>query len=45
VTEFHATDFAANRGEYEDWKGDKIRRAIIKRDVNRLFMVSVEIDA
>lgn len=53
VTEFHATDFAASRGQYKGWKGDKDRRAnflsrlggIIKRDVNRLFLVSVEIDA
>jgi len=53
ITEFHATDFAASLGEYKGWKGDKTRRAnflrrlggIIKRDVNRLFMVTVELDA
>jgi hypothetical protein len=53
VTEFHATDFAASRKEYEGWKDDKPRRTkflnrlgkIIKDNTNKLFMVSVEIDA
>ena len=39
-------------GEFKSWRGDKARRAnflrrlgeIIRRDVNRLFMVSVELD-
>jgi hypothetical protein len=50
VTEFHATDFAASKGEYKDWKGDKPRRAafikrlakIIKDNVNKLYVVTVE---
>ena len=53
VSEFHATDFAASQGEYRKWKGDKDRRAsflkrlreIIEKNVNRLFMVTVEIEA
>jgi hypothetical protein len=53
VSEFHATDFAASRKEFRGWKGDKPRRKrfldrlgkIIKEHTNRLFMVSVEIDA
>jgi hypothetical protein len=53
VTEFHATDFAASQGEYAGWKGQKERRAsflkrlgtLIQRDANRLFMITVELDA
>jgi hypothetical protein len=53
VSEFHATDFAASKGEYKDWKGDKPRRSafvrhllkIIKQNVNKLFMVTVEMPA
>jgi hypothetical protein len=53
VSEFHATDFAASQGEYRKWKGDRDRRAsflkrlreIIEKNVNRLFMVTVEIEA
>ena len=53
VTEFHATDFAASKGQYEDWKGDKPRRSkflfdlanIIKKNANKLFMINIEIDA
>jgi hypothetical protein len=52
VTEFHATDFAASKGEYKEWKGDKGRRSaflkrlirIIKDNTNKLFSVSVELD-
>ncbi len=53
VSEFHATDFAASEGEYKDWKGDSLRRSaflrrlmvIIKGNVNKLFMVTVEMPA
>lgn len=53
VNEFHATDFAASRGEFVDWKDDKPRRSkflfnlgqVIKNNVNKLFMVNVEIQA
>jgi hypothetical protein len=53
VSEFHATDFAASQGEYKDWKGDTPRRSafvrrlmkIIKQNVNKLFMVTVEMSA
>lgn len=53
VTEFHATDFAASKGEYKEWKGDKARRSafikrlvkIIKENANRLFLVTVEMGA
>lgn len=53
VTEFHATDFAASRGEYEGWKGDRPRRSqflhdlgvVLRNSVNRLFMVSIEMGA
>src|SRR5260370_1514179 len=53
VSEFHATDFAASEGEYKDWKGDAARRTaflrclmgIIKENVNKLFMVTVEMPA
>ena len=53
VTEFHATDFASSEGEYKEWKGDKERRSafvdrltrIIKNNVNKLFMVTVEMPA
>jgi hypothetical protein len=52
VTEFHATDFAASQGEYKNWR-NKTRRAaflgkligIIKENTNKLFSVSVEMDA
>ncbi len=53
VSEFHATDFAASEAEYRDWKGDTARRSaflrrlmrIIKENVNKLFMVTVEMPA
>src|SRR5260370_11697883 len=53
VSEFHGTDFAASEGEYKDWKGDSLRRSaflrrlmvIIKGNVNKLFMVTVEMPA
>lgn len=53
VSEFHATDFAANEGEYKDWKGDTPRRSaflrrlmrIIKENANKLFMVTIEMPA
>jgi hypothetical protein len=53
VTQFHATDFAASEGEYKDWKGDTPRRSaflrrlmgIIKENVNKLFIVTVEMPA
>jgi hypothetical protein len=53
VSEFHATDFAASEGEYKDWKGDTPRRSafvrrlikIIKENVNKLFIVTVEMPA
>ncbi len=53
VSEFHQTDFAASLKEYKGWRGDKARRTkflerlarIIKENTNRLFMVSVEIEA
>ena len=53
VSEFHATDFAASEGEYKQWKGDKARRSaflaqlisVIKDNTNKLFSVSVELDA
>jgi len=53
VSEFHATDFHASEGEYKDWKGDKERRSkflsglktIIENNTNKLFSVSVELDA
>ncbi len=53
VTEFHATDFACSEGDYKAWKNDKARRsaflrcltAIIKANVNRLFLVTVEMPA
>ncbi len=53
VTEFHATDFAASKGEYRDWKGDKDRRRrfirtlseILKRNSNKIFSASVELEA
>jgi len=53
LSEFHYTDFASGEGEFKGWKGDKHRRSrflavlqgIIKRDINKLFMASVEIDA
>jgi hypothetical protein len=53
VSEFHATDFASNQGEYKGWKGDRQRRSefvrclmkIIKENSNKLFMVTVEMSA
>ena len=53
VTDFHATDFAASLGEYKQWKGDTRRRStflkrlveIIRRTVNKIFIVTVEMDA
>jgi hypothetical protein len=53
VTEFHATDFAASAGEFSEWKGDRERRrrfiasliAVVKKNVNKLFSVSCELDA
>jgi hypothetical protein len=53
VSGFHATDFASSLGEYTGWKGDKERRAkflsdlgaLVKRDANKLFAVTVEMDA
>jgi hypothetical protein len=53
IEEFHATDFAASRGEFKGWKGDTKRRShflgdlgkTIKENVNKLFMVNIEIDA
>jgi len=53
VSEFHATDFAASEGEYKEWRDDKARRSafleqlihIIKHNANKLFSVSVELDA
>lgn len=53
VSEFHATDFSASEGEYREWKGDKARRSafikrlvkIIKENVNKLFLVTVEMGA
>jgi len=53
VSEFHATNFAASKGEYRDWKGDTARRSaflrrlmrIIKENVNKLFMVTIEMSA
>ncbi len=53
VSEFHATDFAASKGEYKDWKDDKPRRSafirrllkIIKENANKLFIVTVEMPA
>jgi hypothetical protein len=50
VTEFHATDFAANEGEYRGWKGDKLRRSrflkrlmqIIQKKVNKLYLATNE---
>lgn len=53
VKEFHATDFAASQGEYKGWKGDKPRRSkfltdlgeVTKKNINKLFMVNVEIEA
>jgi hypothetical protein len=53
IKQFHATDFAASQGEFKDWKDDKTRRSafmralvnVIRSNVNRLFMVNVEIDA
>lgn len=50
VSEFHATDFAASKGEYKDWKGDKPRRSafvrflteIIKKNANKLFLLTIE---
>jgi hypothetical protein len=53
VTGFHATDFSASKGEYKEWRRDKPRRtnfmrqlnAIIKANINRFFMVSVELQA
>jgi hypothetical protein len=53
VTEFHATDFAASLAEYKGWKGDKVRRskflgqliAVLKKNTNRLFTVTVDIEA
>ena len=52
VTEFHATDFASCGGEYAGWT-DKKRRAaflkdlgaLVRRDTNKLFSVTVEVDA
>jgi hypothetical protein len=53
LSEFHATDFHASQGEYKDWKGDKERRSkflnklkiIVENNTNKLFSVSVELDA
>ena len=53
VSEFHATDFHASKGEYRNWKGDTARRGaflrrlqkIIKDNTNKLFIASVELDA
>lgn len=53
VKEFHATDFASSEGEYKGWKGDKPKRSqflsslieIVKNTANKLFIVTVEIDA
>jgi hypothetical protein len=51
VSEFHATDFAASKGEYLEWKGDTKRRSaflrrlikIIKENTNKFFCCSVEL--
>lgn len=51
VSAFHATDFASNRGEYEDWKNDKGRRsrflrsliAVARTYTNKLFTVTVDL--
>lgn len=53
VKQFHATDFASSRGEYEGWNGDKPRRSkflfelgqVIRKNINKIFMVNIEIDA
>ncbi len=53
LKEFHYTDFATSGGEFTKWKGDKPRRSkflavlknIIKRNTNKEFMATVEIDA
>lgn len=53
VTEFHATDFAASKGEYKEWKGNKIRRsgflrqliAVLKKNTNKLFTVTMDMEA
>lgn len=53
VTEFHATDFASSQGEYKLWRDDKVRRkkflsdliAAIRTNVNKLFSVSIELEA
>jgi hypothetical protein len=53
VSEFHATDFHASKGEYRNWKGDTVRRGaflrrlqkIIKDNTNKLFIASVELEA
>jgi hypothetical protein len=53
VTEFHATDFAASLGEYKGWKGATTKRSgfmkrlieIVKKTVNKLFIVTVEVEA
>jgi hypothetical protein len=50
---FHATDFAASKGEFKEWKGDRPRRSrflssligIIKKSTNKMISIGVEIDA
>jgi len=51
VSEFHATDCHASKGDYRTWKGDPARRGaflrglqkIIKDNCNKLFIASVEL--
>jgi len=53
VTEYHASQFHSNHGEFRDWKGDVSRRAkfldrlkqIIRDNTNKHFSTSVEIAA
>ncbi len=50
---FHATDFAACKREFKNWRGDKARRSsfmatlgkIIRNSTNRFFIASVELNA
>jgi len=53
VQVFHMTDFAASKKEFKGWHGDTERRGrfiaelleITKRNVNKLLVATIEIDA
>jgi hypothetical protein len=52
IKEFHATDFAASRGEFKNWENDKPRRGrflnvlgeIMRRNTNKFAMASMEME-